>query len=222
MQSTHRSSVYVSEEARWQAILARDPAADGHFVYAVRTTGVYCRPSSSARRPKRQNVEFFDSAQAAEAAGYRASRRAKGDQTSVAAERARQAALACRLMEESETPPNLEALAAQAHMSPFHFHRLFKAETGLTPKAYALAYRARRLRAELVATGISVTDAIYQAGFNSNSRFYETSDQLLGMRARDYRRSEEHTSELQSLMRRSYAVFCLKKKKKQIHHPHKH
>src|SRR3546814_13616189 len=85
MQSTHRTSVYVSEEARWQAILARDPAADGHFVYAVRTTGVYCRPSSSARRPKRQNVEFFDSAQAAEAAGYRASRRAKGDQTSVAA-----------------------------------------------------------------------------------------------------------------------------------------
>src|SRR3546814_20251490 len=72
-------------------------------------------------------------------------------------------------------------------MSPLHFHRLFKAETGLTPKAYALAYRARRLRAELVATGISVTDAIYQAGFNSNSRFYETSDQLLGMRARDSR-----------------------------------
>jgi AraC family transcriptional regulator of adaptative response/methylated-DNA-[protein]-cysteine methyltransferase len=131
-------------------------------------------------------VEFFESAKAAEAAGYRPSRRAKGDQSSAAVERTKLVAIACRLIETSETPPNLDELAAQADMSPFHFHRVFKAETGLTPKAYASAYRARKLREEL-GTHTSVTDAIYGAGFNSNSRFYETADQLLGMRARDYR-----------------------------------
>lgn len=180
-------SDYATDDARWQAVLARDSNADGHFVYAVRTTGVFCRPSSSARLPKRENVEFFASAEAAEAAGYRASRRARADQTSAAAERAALVAQACRLIEASETSPDLDALAAQAGMSPFHFHRVFKAETGLTPKAYASAYRAHKLREELSAPNASVTDAIYGAGFNSNSRFYETSDQLLGMRARDYR-----------------------------------
>lgn len=178
---------YESEDARWAAVQARDAAADGHFVYAVRTTGVYCHPSSTARLPKRENVEFFDSAQAAEAAGYRSSRRARGDQTSAAAERAALVARACRLIEASETPPPLDDLAAEVGMSPFHFHRLFKAETGLTPKAYGVAWRARKLREELSAAKASITDAIYGAGFNSNSRFYEASDQLLGMRARDFR-----------------------------------
>jgi len=181
------NSAYVTDDARWEALQVRDPAADGHFVYAVRTTGVYCRPSSSARLPKRENVEFFDSAEGAEAAGYRASRRARGDRTSAAAERAALVAQACRLIEASETPPNLDELAVAAGMSPFHFHRVFKAETGVTPKAYASADRARRLREELSAPNASVTDAIYGAGFKSNSRFYEASDQLLGMRARDYR-----------------------------------
>lgn len=180
------NSAYVTDDARWEALQVRDPAADGHFVYAVRTTGVYCRPSSSARLPKRENVEFFDSAEGAEAAGYRASRRARGDRTSAAAERAALVAQACRLIEASETPPNLDELAVAAGMSPFHFHRVFKAETGVTPKAYASADRARRLREELSAPNASVTDAIYGAGFKSNSRFYEASDQLLGMRARDY------------------------------------
>ena len=180
------NSAYVTDDARWEALQVRDPAADGHFVYAVRTTGVYCRPSSSARLPKRENVEFFDSAEGAEAAGYRASRRDRGDRTSAAAERAALVAQACRLIEASETPPNLDELAVAAGMSPFHFHRVFKAETGVTPKAYASADRARRLREELSAPNASVTDAIYGAGFNSNSRFYEASDQLLGMRARDY------------------------------------
>lgn len=178
---------YASDDARWQALLARDPAADAHFVYAVRTTGVYGRPSSSARLPKRSNIEFFPSAEAAEAAGYRPSRRPQADQTAAAAERAALVARACRLIEASDTPPSLEQLAAGAGMSPFHFHRVFKAETGLTPKAYTSAARARRLRQELSAPDASVTDAIYGAGFNSNSRFYEASSQLLGMRARDYR-----------------------------------
>ncbi|WP_300615661.1 bifunctional DNA-binding transcriptional regulator/O6-methylguanine-DNA methyltransferase Ada [Dokdonella sp.] len=178
---------YETEDDRWKAVQARDAAADGHFVYAVRTTGVYCQPSSTARLPKRENVEFFDSAAAAEAAGYRGSRRAGGDQTRVAAQRTERVARACRLIEASETLPSLDNLAAEVGMSPFHFHRLFKAETGLTPKAYGSAYRARKLREELSSPDASITDAIYGAGFNSNSRFYEASGQLLGMRARDYR-----------------------------------
>lgn len=112
----------------------------------MKTTGVYCRPSSSARRPRRENVEFFATAEAAEAAGYRPSRRAAGDRSLAAEQRAERVAQACRMIETAETPPALEALAARLGMSPFHFHRLFKAETGLTPKAYASAYRARRLR----------------------------------------------------------------------------
>lgn len=181
------TSAYATDDARWAAVQAREAAADGHFVYAVRTTGVYGHPSSTARLPRRENVAFFESAQAAEAAGYRPSRRAQGDQTSAAAERAAMVARACRLIEASQTPPPLNELAAGFGLSPFHFHRLFKAETGLTPKAYGSAFRARRLREELSAPQASITDAIYGAGFNANSRFYEASDQLLGMRARDYR-----------------------------------
>jgi AraC family transcriptional regulator of adaptative response/methylated-DNA-[protein]-cysteine methyltransferase len=186
MVAMNAAAPYATDDARWKALLARDATADGHFVYAVRTTGVYCRPSSSARLPRRENVEFFDTAEAAEAAGYRASRRPQGDQSALAAGRAALVAEACRLIEASETPPDLDALATHAGMSRFHFHRVFKAETGLTPKAYASAYRARKLREEL-GSSASITDAIYEAGFNSNSRFYESSDQLLGMRARDYR-----------------------------------
>ena len=176
-----------TEEERWAAVQARDARADGQFVYAVRTTGVYCQPSSTARLPKRENVVFFATATAAEAAGYRASRRARGDAGSAAAGRAALVARACRLIESSETPPSLDELALEMGMSRFHFHRLFKAETGLTPKAYGSAYRARKLREELSSADTSITTAIYDSGFNSNSRFYEASEQLLGMRARDYR-----------------------------------
>jgi AraC family transcriptional regulator of adaptative response/methylated-DNA-[protein]-cysteine methyltransferase len=178
---------YPTDAARWRAVQARAREADGHFVYAVRTTGVYCNPGSSARLPRRENVEFFDSAQAAEAAGYRRSRHSQADREVAAATRSALVARACLLIEASETPPDLGQLADQAGLSRYHFHRVFKAETGLTPKAYASAYRARRLREELDAAGGSVTDAIYGAGFNSGSRFYETSEQVLGMRAREYR-----------------------------------
>ncbi len=178
---------YANDDARWRAVAIRDQDADEHFVYAVRTTGVYCRPSSAARLPKRSNVEFFASAEAAEAAGYRPSRRAKGDRSSVAAQRAALVAQACRLIETAHTLPSLDELAEQVGISTSHFHRLFKAETGLTPKAYASAFRAGKLRRALTDEGVSVTHAIYEAGFNSSSRFYETSTQLLGMRARDYR-----------------------------------
>jgi AraC family transcriptional regulator of adaptative response/methylated-DNA-[protein]-cysteine methyltransferase len=132
-------------------------------------------------------VAFFDTAEAAEAAGYRCSRRAHGDQTRAAAERAALVARACRLFETSDTPPPLDALATEVGLSPFHFHRVFKAETGLTPKAYSAAWRARKLREELGGPGASITEAIYGAGFNSSSRYYEAAGQLLGMHARDYR-----------------------------------
>lgn len=178
---------YATDEERWAAVQARDARADGHFVYGVRTTGVFCRPSSSARLPKRENVEFFDTERAAKAAGYRASQRAYGDRTALAAQHAAAVARACRLIERSETPPNLDELAEEVGMSSFHFHRVFKAETGLTPKAYAGAFRANKLREELGHKGAKVTEAIYGAGFNSNSRFYAASDGMLGMRARDYR-----------------------------------
>jgi AraC family transcriptional regulator of adaptative response/methylated-DNA-[protein]-cysteine methyltransferase len=176
----------TSDELRWAAVLARDKRADSVFVYAVKTTGIYCRPSSSARLPRRENVEFFDTPQDAEAAGYRPSRRASADRTAAASLRASLVAQACRLIETAEVQPNLESMAEQAGLSTFHFHRVFKAETGLTPKAYASASRARRVRTELGEPG-TITGAIYGAGFNSNSRFYEASTGLLGMSPKDYR-----------------------------------
>ena len=181
------SASFGTDEQRWAAVQARDPAADGHFVYAVRTTGVYCRPSASSRRPKRENVVFFANAQQAEAAGFRPSQRPSRDQTRAREQRAALVAKACRLMDSAPTPPTLDELAAQLGLSAFHFHRVFKAETGLTPKAYASATRAHKLREELGQGDTSVTDAIYGAGFNSNSRFYATSEQLLGMHPRAYR-----------------------------------
>jgi AraC family transcriptional regulator of adaptative response/methylated-DNA-[protein]-cysteine methyltransferase len=176
----------TENDPRWAAVLARDPQADGQFVYAVKTTGIYCRPSSLARLPKPQNVEFFDTAQQAEAAGYRPSKRASKDQSDVAAQHAATVATACRQIEIAENPPALNELAETAGLSPFHFHRVFKAATGLTPRAYAAAHRSRRVR-ERLADGNSVTDALYDAGFNSNSRFYESANQLLGMKPGDYR-----------------------------------
>lgn len=176
----------TQDDPRWAAVVARDPRADGQFVYAVKTTGIYCRPSSLARLPKPQNVEFFDTAEEAEAAGYRPSKRASKDQSDVAAQHAATVAAACRQIESAETLPALNELAEAAGLSAFHFHRVFKAATGLTPKGYAAAHRSRRVRQRL-ADGDSVTDALYDAGFNSNSRFYESADQLLGMKPGDFR-----------------------------------
>ncbi len=181
------------DERRWAAVLARDPAADGLFVYAVRTTGVYCRPSSPTRLPRRANVEFFDSCAAAEAAGYRPSRRATADRTRLAAQHAALVAAACRRIEAAEEPPSLADLAEHAGLSSFHFHRIFKALTGLTPRAYAAGHRGRRMRDRLRQSR-SVTEAIYDVGFGSNSRFYEASDQLLGMSPASFRQGGANTS----------------------------
>ncbi|WP_236192796.1 bifunctional DNA-binding transcriptional regulator/O6-methylguanine-DNA methyltransferase Ada [Pseudomonas glycinae] len=183
---TLSTSLNTEDDPRWAAVVARDPRADGQFVYAVKTTGIYCRPSSLARLPKPQNVEFFDTAEEAEAAGYRPSRRVSRDQTEVAAQHAATVAAACRQIEASDSLPALNELAASAGLSAFHFHRVFKAATGLTPKGYAAAHRSRRVRQRL-ADGGSVTEALYDAGFNSNSRFYEAADQVLGMKPGDFR-----------------------------------
>ena len=186
MTSSTTSTPYRSDDARWQAVTTRDAAADGAFVYGVRTTGVYCRPSANGRLPRRDNVEFFDTPAAAVAAGYRASRRARADRTAAASERAALVAEACRQINSADTAPTLDALAAHAGLSPHHFHRVFKAETGLTPKAYAAAQRAQHLRDALQQGAGTVTDAIYDAGFGSNSRFYAGADQMLGMLPRAY------------------------------------
>ena len=183
---TLSTSLNTEDDPRWAAVVARDPRADGQFVYAVKTTGIYCRPSSLARLPKPQNVEFFDTAEDAEAAGYRPSKRASKDQTEVAAQHAATVAAACHQIEASDSLPALNNLAETAGLSAFHFHRVFKAATGLTPKGYAAAHRSRRVRQRL-ADGGSVTEALYDAGFNSNSRFYEAADQVLGMKPGDFR-----------------------------------
>ncbi len=184
--TTQSSKITIENDPRWAAVVARDPKADGQFVYAVKTTGIYCNPSSLARLPKPHNVEFFDSAEQARAAGYRPSKRATKDQSELAAQHAATVAAACRQIETAQTLPTLGELAEAAGLSSFHFHRVFKAVTGLTPKGYADAHRSRKVR-ERLADGGSVTDALYEAGFNSNSRFYEAADQLLGMKPGDYR-----------------------------------
>lgn len=184
--TSHSPIIDTEHDPRWAAVLARDPRADGQFVYAVKTTGVYCRPSSLARLPKPQNVEFFDTAAQAESAGYRPSKRLARDQSEVAAQHALTVAAACRQIETSDQLPALSELALAAGLSSFHFHRVFKTVTGLTPKGYATAHRSRKVR-ERLTDGGSVTDALYDAGFNSNSRFYEAADQLLGMTPGDYR-----------------------------------
>jgi AraC family transcriptional regulator of adaptative response/methylated-DNA-[protein]-cysteine methyltransferase len=176
----------IEQDPRWSALLARDPGADGAFFYSVRTTGVYCRPSCAARRPRPENVRFHTTQAEAERAGFRACRRCRPDGVPPATEQAALVARACRAMEAAETPPGLAELAAEAGLSPWHFHRVFKLATGLTPRAYAAARRAERLRSGLTA-GASVTQAIYEAGFNASSRFYEQADALLGMTASAWR-----------------------------------
>ena len=177
---------YDSDEARWAAVQRRDKDADGVFYYSVKSTGVYCRPSCAARPALRRNVAFHDSCEAAEAAGFRACLRCKPDQPSLAVRHAEAVAKACRLIESSEQAPDLESLAAACAMSPFHFHRIFKAHTGITPKAYAAAQRAQRMQQQLPQAG-TVTEAIYAAGFNSSARFYAGSEAMLGMRPKAFR-----------------------------------
>lgn len=170
----------IASDPRWARVLARDKAADGTFWYSVATTGVYCRPSCPSRAASPANVGLHDTLADARATGFRACRRCKPDGLSPDAENAAVVTKACRLIEQSEEPPSLGALADAVKLSPGYFHRLFKSATGVTPKAYATARRTERVRAELGKDG-SVTEAMYDAGFNASGRFYEQAEAMLGM-----------------------------------------
>ncbi len=182
-------------DPRWAAVAARSREADGRFWYSVATTGVYCRPSCGARLARPENVRFHATREDAERAGFRPCKRCRPDEQPLSERHAAKIVTACRLIEqaveESRPLPSLQELATQVGLSRYHFHRLFRAITGLTPKAWAAAQRERRLRRELAGSD-SVTDAIYDAGYNSNARFYEKSNAVLGMTPRRYRSGGEN------------------------------
>ena len=183
---TH-GDVPTENDPRWAAVVARDRRADGTFYYSVDTTGVYCRPSCGSRRANPKNVRFHRAMADAERAGYRPCRRCKPDQPPLEQLHAAKVAAVCRMIEAADEPPGLAALAQRAGLSPYHFHRVFKAVTGLTPRSYVAAHRTQRVRNELKKRSKTVTEAIYDAGFNSGGRFYESADQLLGMTPTHYR-----------------------------------
>ena len=183
----------TSDDPRWAAVVARDPTADGHFYYAVVTTGVYCRPSCPTRLARPENVRFHPTRESAERAGFRPCRRCRPDQASLAEQRTAAIAAACRSLEASETMPSVSTLAKRAGMSNSHFHRVFREITGVTPRQYGAAHRGRRLREEL-RRAKSVTDAVFEAEFNAVSRFYEHADDLLGMPAAHYRNGGASTT----------------------------
>jgi AraC family transcriptional regulator of adaptative response/methylated-DNA-[protein]-cysteine methyltransferase len=177
----------LDEDRCWNALLAgRSEDGDPEFIIGVITTGIFCRVGCKARRPKRENVRFFRSIEEARRAGLRPCKRCNPEGDAPEAERAAIIARACRRIEAAEYPPTLGELAEEAELSPFHFHRLFKAATGVTPKDYAAALTTQRMRDGLPGAG-SVTEAIYAAGYSSSSRFYEKAGDTLGMAPKAYR-----------------------------------
>jgi AraC family transcriptional regulator of adaptative response/methylated-DNA-[protein]-cysteine methyltransferase len=167
----------IDRDWAFSAFDARDRSLDGQFIGAVKTTGIYCKPSCPARRPLRENVEFFWTAEEARAAGYRSCMRCKPDEVG----RDREAvAAALKLIDTTEDALSLEELAEAVGYAPHHFHRLFKRDTGVTPAAYARSLRAKRATAALNGNG-SVTEAIYEAGYSGPSRFYANTKGHLGM-----------------------------------------
>jgi len=180
------------EDPRWIAVISRDPAADGTFVYAVKTTGVYCRPSCASRPAKRQNVVFYRAPEGAEAAGYRACKRCRPKAAASddpALQRVRRACAAIdKALEEGESgPPALSPLARAVGTSPHHLLRLFQRHLGITPKEYADARRLELVKRHLK-SGDGVAGALYAAGYGSPSRLYERADAQLGMTPATYRR----------------------------------
>jgi AraC family transcriptional regulator of adaptative response/methylated-DNA-[protein]-cysteine methyltransferase len=166
---------------RWEIIRRRDAAADGQFLYSVKTTGVYCRPSCASRLPRRENVRFHATAADAERAGFRPCKRCRPNEAAPVDAGTQAVERACRFIEAGGQAVDLQRLARAVGMSPFHFHRVFKRLTGVTPKAYAAANRSRRVRDELVA-GSSVSEAIRGSGYRSNGAFYATAAARLGMK----------------------------------------
>ncbi len=176
----------TSSDPRWARIVARDRSADGQFWYVVATTGIYCRPSCPSRTANPGNVTIHDTLVGARATGARPCRRCNPEGSSIDAENAALVERACHLIATAGNVPSLATLAEAVELSPGYFHRLFKATTGVTPRAYAVAHRAERVRRSLH-EGETVTAAIYDAGFGSDSRFYEASTALLGMKPSTYR-----------------------------------
>ena len=174
----------MRSETQWQQVMARDARQDGRFVFAVRTTGVYCRPSCPSRRPRRDSVEFFADPQQAERAGYRACLRCKPTEISA---QARAVSRARQLLDDAEGVMTLADLSKRVGVSPFHLQRLFKRATGLSPREYQSARRMQHVKRGL-RKGDDVTTALYDAGFGSPSRLYEKSTQQLGMTPGSYRR----------------------------------
>jgi AraC family transcriptional regulator of adaptative response/methylated-DNA-[protein]-cysteine methyltransferase len=181
---------YRTDQERWEAVIDRETNADDAFVYSVKTTGVYCRPSCPSRVARRENVAFHPTPKDAERAGFRACKRCKPNDPLAHGEQATIVAKACKLIVDAEEPLSLEALAEAIGMSPWHLHRVFKSMTGLTPKAYATAHRAKRIHEEL-SRGGTVTSAIYNSGFNSNGRFYAESNKRLGMKPTEFKSGGE-------------------------------
>lgn len=175
--------IQVTDEQAWQAVLARDRSFDGRFVTGVLSTGIYCRPSCSARHPRRENVRFFDGPGAAEGAGLRPCLRCRPNDVGRDEEAV---ARALRLIERAEQGPSLGELAEATGYSPTHFQRLFKRAVGLSPSEYARALKVRRA-GDAMSKGANVTDAIYEAGFGASSRFYEASEGKLGMKPSAWR-----------------------------------
>jgi AraC family transcriptional regulator of adaptative response/methylated-DNA-[protein]-cysteine methyltransferase len=191
--SRRQRTAAIQDDARWRAVLSRDRAADGSFVYSVSTTGIYCRPSCPARRPRPGNVRFHATPAEAEGAGFRACRRCRPSGPSPEAGRQRVVERVCRLIEGSAAIPALGELAQACALSPSHLHRLFKAATGLTPKGYAEAHRRMRI-ADALGRPETVTMAAYSAGFASSSGFYRHADAALGMTPTQYRRGAADTA----------------------------
>lgn len=185
-QESKAKQAVTEKDPRWARVLARDHSMDGQFYYSVATTGIYCRPSCSSRTANPKNVRFHDSIAEAKAAGFRACKRCKPDEPSVDVQNAKIVARICRRIEQADEIPSLDQLAKIANLSSSYFHRVFKSVTGVTPRDYAMAHRARKVRDKLGRSN-SVTEAIYDAGFNSSGRFYEKSDEMLGMTPSDYR-----------------------------------
>lgn len=176
----------TTRDPRWRTVLARDAGADGSFVFAVRSTGVFCRPSCAARHPRPENVVFYADAQAARLAGFRACKRCTPEAEAPAQRRVQLVAKLCRAIEAAEQPLSLRKLGAIAELSPFHVQRVFRAVTGITPRAFAVAQRAERARRKLAA-GVKVTTALYAAGYGSSGRFYAESAAQLGMLPKHFR-----------------------------------
>lgn len=174
----------MQHDPHWRQVIARDARQDGHFVFAVRTTGVYCRPSCPSRRPRRESVEFFASNQEAERAGYRACLRCKPTQVS---EQTRYVERTRQLLDSAEAMLSLAELSKAVGISSFHLQRLFKRATGLSPREYQAARRVQKVKTEL-RKGEDVTTALYDAGYSSSSRLYEDAHQQLGMTPGAYRR----------------------------------